>query len=260
MRSETDRQNNKRQRCSKKDRRETERQREGQNGVQTKQRRRWIERETEKGEGLEREPGSKRERGKMRGRRNERWQRSQDPAPVPSGPGWLRSSGELVPTQRHLGHAATPAIFFPWESCLKGSEIPLRPPSQPQRPCSMRAGRGQRVHSALSLGRAGRGAWQAALPAGAWPSGPSAFVPFPATRGLQGQFVLQGKISMLDSDPATRGRLCLQKSSRAYTWLPLWWLDLEVTGDFVSIFLLLSSLSRVTWGTPALRSICVSEP
>lgn len=58
-----------------------------------------------------------------------------------------------------------------------------------------------------------------------------------------------------------QGDGCIWRSlPRACTWLPLWWLDLGVTGDFVSMFSLLSSPSRVTRGTPALRSICVSEP
>lgn len=60
--------NNKRQRCSEKDRQTetTEKQWEGQTGIR-RQRHKWTERETEKGEGLEREPGSNREREREEG-------------------------------------------------------------------------------------------------------------------------------------------------------------------------------------------------
>lgn len=83
--------------------------------------------------------------------------------------------------------------------------------------------------------------------------------PFQPLDGYKVSLLCRGKISTLDFDPTTRGWLYLEKSSRARTWHLLWGPDLGVTGDLVSIFLLLPSLSRVTQGTPALRSICVSE-
>lgn len=76
------------------------------------------------------------------------------------------------------GHSGSP---FPLGKLLEG----LSNPSQAALPAPAtmlnESLGGQRVHSPRSLGRAGRGAWQAALAAGAWPSGPNAFVPFPAT-------------------------------------------------------------------------------
>lgn len=60
------------------------------------------------------------------------------------------------------------------------------------------------MHSALSLGQAGGGAWQAALQPGPGPLDPVLMFPFQPLEGCKVSLLCRGKISALDSDPCNK--------------------------------------------------------
>ena len=161
---------------------------------------------------------------------------------------WPPSTGQLVLPQLDLSWTpAAPEVFFPWENCLKGP----RNPSQAQ-PAGTKG-----VFSPWPGARRQRSL--AGFSSLAWGPGlldPLLLFPFQPLDGCRVRLLCRRRsqcwtLTLQQGDGCIFPALCLASFVVA---------GFGVTGDFVSMFLLFSPLSRVTWGTPARRSICVSEP